>query len=220
MDFTRDPYFKLAYSKSISAVGEDLDVKMRVHQAIWASQHSLRLGGTFVELGTGKGFIFVSVLSYLSSKYGNNAIPRVYLFDTFLPTRPDPVTGSQSREDFNLKLQSGRAYASSFLDTTRNFENWSSVNLIQGKLPGSILNYLEEIGEISFLHVDLNHYLPEIETLTVLWSQMKESSIIILDDYANRSRERQMQAHNEFFASKGLSILTTASGQGIVLVRH
>jgi len=220
MQFIKDPLFISAYSKSISAIGQDLNIKMRVHQAIWASEQGIKLDGTFIELGTGKGFIFISIMSYLSAKYGNNNLPRVYLFDTFLPSIPNPISGSQNENNMRKKPRKGIAYASSLSDTRQKFIQWPSVKLIEGKLPTSILNYLDEIGEIAFLHVDLNHYLAEVETLAYIWDRMKNGSIIILDDYANKSRETQMHAHNKFFQEKKHSILTTASGQGIVVVNR
>ena len=221
MQFIRNPLFISAYSHSVKAVGQDLNIKMRVHQAIWACEHGLKLeNGAFVELGTGKGFVFISILSYLSAKYGIKSIPNVYLFDTFLPTIPDPISGSQDHYLPHRKTRSGHAYASSFLDTKENFNHWPSVHLIQGKLPQSIFDHLERIGEISFLHIDLNYHVAEIETLSYLWGNMKHGSIIILDDYANHSRGLQMRAHDEFFKKKNHSILTTASGQGIVIVSH
>ena len=47
---------------------------------------------------------------------------------------------------------------------------------------------------------------------------MAHGSLILLDDFANRGFEQSFKMHTNFFEDKGLSILTTPAGQGIVLI--
>ena len=71
---------------------------------------------------------------------------------------------------------------------------------------------------MSVLHIDLNYHEAEIESLIHLWNFFEKGTIILLDDYANPHRNLQNQAFNEFFSQRVHAILTTGSGQGIVLM--
>ena len=73
---------------------------------------------------------------------------------------------------------------------------------------------LEKIG---FLHIDLN--APEIETqcLKILWDKILPGGVILIDDYAYTGFEYTNTLFNKFVQEIGVSILTTASGQGIIV---
>ena len=49
---------------------------------------------------------------------------------------------------------------------------------------------------------------------------MSVGAVILIDDYWNLDREARYMARNEFFAKKRLSVLTLASGQGLVIVNY
>jgi hypothetical protein len=111
-----------------------------------------------------------------------------------------------------------RVYADGPHQTINNFREYSNVIVIEGSLPSSLYNVIDSISDISFLHVDLNHHIPEIECLDLLWPKLCKNSLILLDDYANFGRAPQWEAHERYFSAKNLPILTTASGQGLVIV--
>ena len=206
--------FQRAYQRGILAARKDLGIPLRVHQAIWCAENALNVEGDFVELGTGKGFIFSAIMEYLTLEH-KIIDKKVYLFDTFLPVKPDPVSGKQIvGESYNT----ANAYSDDVESVKMNFSQWCNVNVIQGELPEIAQDYLNLNPKISFLHVDLNHFKAEIETLKKMWPYLVVGSIILLDDYANKGREEQWHAHQAFFQTHGLPILTLASGQGLVIV--
>jgi|688.fasta_scaffold83553_2 glycosyltransferase involved in cell wall biosynthesis len=207
--------FAIAYSSAVKTIGSDLDIPMRIHQIIWCFCASAKIPGDFVELGCGAGFSFFATLKYLQNK---NLLPKnkqIYLFDTFLPVKPDVKSGEQVLTKGSVKPM---AYADSFNNVQDRFKEWPNVTLISGKLPKS-LEGINSLEQIAFIHVDLNHHLAEINSLKVLWNKISEGGIILLDDYANPGRENQRFAHEVFFRSHNLEILTLLSGQGLVIKR-
>ena len=205
--------FNFAYERGIESAGKDLRIRFRTHQAIWCAMLAVHIDGDFVELGTGKGFTFSAILKYLEF-FNSESKKRIFLFDTFLPVKPDQKSGKQILSE---KYQVATAYADGIEAVQRNFAEWPNVSLIEGVLPDSASEYICEASKIAFLHVDLNHYLAEIACLKLFFPLLSDGAVILLDDYANVGRERQWQAFSEFFNEKGLHILTTASGQGIVI---
>ena len=202
-----------AYKKAVDLVGKDLEIPLRIHQALWSALNSLKIEGDFVELGCGAGFTFISVLNYLKLKNHDFSQKKVYLFDSFMPVKPDSF-GIQSLTGTTRKPD---AYANSLGEVKERFAEWPNVKLIEGLLPDSINKILSSLKSISFLHVDLNHHLAEISSLEILYDKVSNGGIILLDDYANPGRELQRIAHNDFFKIKRQNILTLASGQGLIV---
>ena len=97
----------------------------------------------------------------------------------------------------------------------RNFSEFSNVNVIEGLLPETLIKLTS--NAIAFLHIDLNHAEPEVATLKELWPKITDGGIIILDDYAWLGREKQYIAMNKLAKELGFSILTTPTGQGIII---
>jgi glycosyltransferase involved in cell wall biosynthesis len=212
----QDERFLKAYNRAVLSTGVDLKIPLRIHQAVWCSQYALDIEGDFLELGTGKGFTFSAVLEYLSN-FSSNKIQgkNIFLVDTFLPNKPDTLTGIQN-VTFSGKIP--LAYSNDESAVIKNFSEWSNVKVIKGFLPSILSDFVTENFRISFMHVDLNHHVPEISTLNSIWKHMSIGAVILIDDYANPGRDMQRRAHDQFFMEKGLSILTLASGQGLVLV--
>jgi hypothetical protein len=96
---------------------------------------------------------------------------------------------------------------------TQNFSEWQRVELIQGFLPETLPQ--GKIEKIAFLHVDLNHAPAEVAVVRALWSSVQRGGIMLLDDYAQV--QQQNDAMNELAKELSFEILTTASGQGIVV---
>jgi hypothetical protein len=210
MSFINGRDFERYHSKSIEFSGRDYRFYLRVHQALWCASVTKNVDGDFVELGTGRGYIFAAVCEYLRTEKINKS---VYLFDTFLPYKTSKDTGEQKKG----QKKSG-FYAENYDVVNKKFSEFDFVILVQGKCP-EILDkiYGGNNRKISFLHVDLNFHEVELTSLKLLWPYLSDSAIILLDDYANPGREIQYEAHNHFFDEKSLKILTTATGQGIVI---
>ena len=181
------------------------DIPWRIHQHIWAGSHCIKLKGDFVECGTGRGVCMSALLKSLPNWQESGK--KLWLFDTFSPLE---INEEGERID-----RINKDYASSYSDTVKNFSEFSNVNVIKGLLPETLTKLTS--NEIAFLHIDLNHAKPEVATLKELWSKITDGGIIILDDYAWLGREKQYIAMNKLAKELGFSILTTPTGQGIII---
>jgi hypothetical protein len=85
--------------------------------------------------------------------------------------------------------------------------------LIQGFLPETLPQ--GNIGKIAFLHVDLNHAPAEVAVVRALWPKIERGGIMLLDDYAQVLQ--QNDAMNQLAQEMSFEVLTTATGQGIVV---
>lgn len=201
--FVEDPCFKQGYNLACKNIGEDYRIPWRVHQAIFCANHCTKIEGDFVELGTGKGFIMQSVLGSMSN--WNSLKKQLWLYDTF---QKFSVTqkGKEIHDNY---------YAENINQVKNNLAIYENVNFIEGDIEKTIKD--TRPSKISFLHVDLNNGPLEVEILKELFPSITSGGIILLDDYANLGEEVAYELHNKFFAEKNLKILTTASGQGIVI---
>ena len=211
MFFMKDPDFISAQSRAVKAGGFDYGIPLRLHQAIWCAKYALERDPTahFVELGTGKGFVMSAVMFNLDSTRERSKLPPTLLFDSFESSATDSLSLQSFENGKNIY------YAESYEKVVENFKEWPNVSLIKGRLPDSLESNVPE--RISFIHVDLNSPLIEIACLKLCWNNLIPGGVILLDDYAYLGFEKTHEIITGFFEEIGLGILTTATGQGIVI---
>ena len=210
--FLNDQVFINAYLFACSNVPFDYGIRWRVHQAIWLALSSRKRfpDACFVELGTGRGFVMQSVLHAIEETLGKGAVPQTFLFDSFMPFNTDGI----SQQSYSLGTNVH--YSSSKNETAENFSRWSThVYLVEGSLPNSLKRL--SANSVSFVHVDLNAAKVEAECLLELWEKIPVGGLILLDDYANAGFESTISPVRDFFIQKSQSVLSTPSGQGIVI---
>lgn len=201
--FFSDPDFARGYSSSVSKLGRDYRIPWRVHQAIWAARHGLSLSGNFVELGTANGFVMNAVLRAID--FDLYLDRTAFLFDIFEPF---------DKSRLGNRVHAG--YYSQIIDLPSEvFSDFPNARLVRGDVRKTLKTV--DHGTIAFLHVDLNDSMAEVEALNSLWNDLEPDAVIILDDFANRGEEKAFRAHSDFFRSHGKTIITTPSGQGIVI---
>jgi O-methyltransferase len=198
--FRKTPEFERAYARAVTAANWDYGIPYRVHQAIWLARQALNVEGDFVELGTGRGFVMSAVLEAIG------LTRPLHLFDTFSPC--GIVNG----------VQAGRPnphYATTFEDVARNFAQWPNVRLHLGDVFETLPN--ADIESVAFLHVDMNHADPEVFGIRQLWPRMPKGAVLLMDDYAHAGFENQRGPLDEIAAEFGFHVLSTPTGQGIVI---
>lgn len=200
--FVEDERFTRAYRRAVEAGGFDYGIRWRVHTVLWAATHGATLDGAFVECGTGRGFMASAICDYL----GWTQRP-FYLYDTFLPVAPDEH-GNQVAGGIVSPV-----YAQTPESVTENFAGWPGVQLVIGKIPGTLL----DSGPVAFLHVDLNHAAAEEAAVRHFWPKMTPGAPMIFDDYGFQSYEAQREAADRLGDELGFHILTLPTGQGLVL---
>lgn len=80
-----------------------------------------------VEIGTGKGYTFSTILNYHKEKLKNN---KIFLIDSFVPTKPDFKTGEQKINGIK-----NRTYASNVKEVEKSFSKFKNVSIIKGTVP-------------------------------------------------------------------------------------
>ncbi len=208
LSFMDEDLFKASYKRMRVASREvnDPGLHLRVHQILWAVQNCFKLDGDFVECGTGRGMMMSAALHSLEN--WKTANKNLYLCDTFQPFGIDPETG---RNDKRFGVRD--TYAKSLSDVEGNFSEWKRINFVVGFIPDSLQTVV--IEKVSFLHIDLNNASAEVGALRHFWPKVVKGGIIVLDDYAQEAS--QNQAMNMLAAEIGYSILTTGTGQGIIV---
>jgi hypothetical protein len=209
--FRQDARFRKAYERGVSAAGWDYGIPYRIHQALWCSRQAQKVEGDFVELGTGRGFIMSAVLADFSN--WDSSSRSLYLFDTFISTHPDEQ-GRQISTDL-VSQPHAKYYATSVDDVKMNFSEWPRVHIRQGDVFDTLPSL--DTQRVALLHIDLNFYKPEIYGLRTLWDRIPRGGVVLLDDYAFARREAQYVAMNELAEELKFDILSTPTGQGIII---
>ncbi len=211
--FKQTPRFQFAEKKSIEASRFDYGIPLRIHQAIWCADNAFKLNpkASFIELGTGRGYIMSGILGSFEYLDQLKIAPPIFLFDTFESASTD-LKSSQE-----VDLGRNIYYAESFNEVQVTFQKYPNVTLIRGKLPLSLESKDLALGEISFLHIDLNAPEIEISCLVQLWEKILPGGILLIDDYACGGFEYTYELFNQIAKELNISILTTASGQGIAI---
>jgi hypothetical protein len=192
--FRQTDEFRTAYRRAVRASGWDYEIPYRIHQALWCAKNAVKVPGAFVELGTGRGFVMSAVLTL--------GIDRpVHLFDTFLPSLPGQRPSPH--------------YAVDFDSVAANFSEWPNVTLHRGDLRTSLP--AAPIESVAFLHVDMNNAEPEVFGVKRLWPLMPRGAVMLLDDFAYVGFEPQNEAMTALAGEFGFDILSTPTGQGIVV---
>lgn len=205
--FIETDRFCKAYARAVSAGGFDYGIPYRIHQALWCSRHAQKVEGEFVELGTGRGFIMSAVLADYHEWASSGR--ELHLFDTFKRTRPD----ASGKQDPNGPVSSH--YAESVEAVKRNFSEWPRVYIHPGDVCDTLPGFAAT--KVAFLHIDMNSPRPEVFGLRALWHRIPRGGVVLLDDYAFRGHEKQYEAMNELAGELGLDILSTPTGQGIII---
>lgn len=202
--FTDDPRFQRAYARAVRASGWDYGIRWRAHCLLWAAETATARRGAFVECGSGRGFMMSAVCEYLSW-----TDRPMWLVDSFKPTLPN-AAGQQVRGG-----EVSPVYAADATAVQTNFAQWRGVRLVVGDIPGSLGEV--DVDEVAFLHVDLNHALPEEAAVRHFWPRLVTGAVMVLDDYGFPDHVAQRDAHDQLAHDLGYSILTLPTGQGLVI---
>jgi len=204
--FVNDAVFQQAYARAVKAVGSDWDIPWRTHVALWAADACKSIPGDFVELGTGRGWMFSAILSSLD---WSGMSKQLFLFDMFTSTRLDPISGLVVDG-----AQRHPCYAKSFEATELNFADWERVELVRGRIPESLDEV--DLQSIAFVHIDLNNADSEVNALRKLWPTLSVGALVLLDDYAYRGYRPQYEAMNTLGVELGFKVLSLPTGQGLI----
>ena len=214
--FRHDEAFRAAYARGVEASnGFDPKMEWRVHVALWAASTALRAPGDFVECGVNAGFMSSAIMRSLDWRRSGR---QFYLIDTF----SGPVLAQYSQREIErgraAHAESAIAAGSYVTDLERvraNFSEWPNAVVVQGTVP-DILDKVS-VGEVAFLHLDMNCALPEKAAIKFFWDRLSPGGVVLLDDYAYFGNETQAEAMDDVSARLGFRVLSLPTGQGLIV---
>lgn len=210
--FMQDRKFREAYKKGVSTGAlrtHPSDIHWRAYIACWAAQRAMHLKGDFVECGVSLGLLSRTVVDYVD--FGNSG-KRFFLFDTYEGIPSEVFTDAEKSNGLN-KVEFG--YQDCYQQVCETFSPFKNVRVIKGKVPRSL--YTCDIPSVAYLSIDMNNAVSEIAAVSFFWDKLVPGAIVVLDDYAYSDQfSEQHDSWDDFARSKGVSILTIPTGQGLI----
>lgn len=176
-DFLKSKKFINAYKKTT------LRMPWRLHVIGWAANYAKELkngsSANFVECGTHTGNT-ASFAFFYSQLFKTNR--KFYLIDTYTGLVKNLISNAEKKEWKKNKTYPYKNYTADVEKIIRKkFHKYTNVKIIKGIIP-KVFKKLK-IKKISYLHIDLNCAIPEIEALKFFWPKIIKGGIIISDDY-------------------------------------
>ena len=98
-----------------------------------------------------------------------------------------------------------------------NLRGFPKVHVLKGWIP----DRFPEVSErrFRFVHIDVDLYVPTLESLKFFYPRLNPGGIIVLDDYGFENCPGAYQAAQEFMRDKPEVIIHLPTGQGVI-IRH
>lgn len=212
LHFLQDERFASAWLKAKSANettwrGRVPDIRWRAHVACWAATHALALEGDFVECGVFTGLLSLTICHFVDF---NSTGRQFYLYDTFdgIP-EADMASGKRGQVSAMNEL-----YADCYDVAVRNFSPFPRAKLIRGRVPETLADAPERVA---YLSIDMNNAPAELGAISFFWDRLAPGAIVVFDDYGWRGHEDQRDGLDAFAATKGVSIVSLPTGQGLLI---
>jgi hypothetical protein len=209
-DFKEAPRFRRALRHADVQVGHEVKgVEWRMHTLLWAAEAASRLEGDFVDCGAHEGHLFSAVHAYLDLR----TIPgRVFLVGSF-DLRVEAFMSARER---SLNDPSRFDHTSTFDTARRAFVECDNVFVVKGIVP-TVLPTLQT-ERVSLLHLYMNNMYQEVAAAEFFWDQMVPGGLIVLNGYAySAAYQVQREGLDAFAERHGVSVLTLATGQGLIV---
>jgi hypothetical protein len=172
----------------------------------------------YVECGVGEAMTILLTNEYFKLIGGDLyekflKAPKI-LIDTFDGVDKNLVEKNDKRE-YTTNSYNGASYAI-IRERLGHIEN---VNIIKGSIPNILKEVPIRYRKAKFLHIDMNHDVPEVAALNYFYFSMESGSAILLDDYSFASAKQQRDKINEFCTINSLAKpINLPTGQGLMLI--
>jgi len=202
--FLWDEKFRQAL-KANANTPQEKSLAWRFHTLCWAGRRALSLPGDFVECGVWRGVSFAVVTDYLDFA----TVPKtLYLYDTF-----EGIPAAYNSENLSNAVYAKEPDLHD--KVVARFAKYPNVRIVKGVVPDTFAEVVPET--ISLLHIDMNSSAAEVAALEVLYDRVVPGGVIVLDDFGWRPYVRQTVAEIDFMERRGVPILESPTGQGIVV---
>ena len=171
----------------------------------------------YVECGVGEAHTLLVTFFYLQSLGGS-------LFEKFTQSTKilfDTFTGVDKtliEKDDDRRYKTKSYHNSSFESVKENLNMIQNIIFKPGSIPETLIHIPLDFRSPNFLHIDMNHHVPEIEALNFFYFSMRPGSIILLDDYSFTMSYRQRNAVNSWCQQNCIQMpINLPTGQGILI---
>jgi len=170
----------------------------RLNVLIDSVNKTKHLEGCMAEIGTYKGGSAYVIASTDNTK-------QFFVCDSFegLP--------ELTSEDINVKpMHSKGDFSDTSFESVQEYLNpFPNVQLFKGFFPNKQIHEQMYDKKYSFVHLDVDLYLPTLESLEFFYPRMVTGGIIVSDDYTWKATPGVERAFIEFFKNKSEKIIDT-----------
>jgi O-methyltransferase len=205
-DFLKDELFMESYRLGEATGSWDGSQPIyRAYIAAWAGGRAKSLQGDFVECGVNRGALSRMIINYVHFEQ----LPKTfYLLDTYQGLAATKLSDLEKERHVDR-------YPDCYADVVATFSPFKNVKIIKGTVPETLSEVKSE--QIAYLSIDMNCVGPEIAAIEYFWNKMVPGGLILLDDYGFDGHLDQKMAHDAFAKSRGVSVLTLPTGQGLII---
>jgi len=208
-EFLKDPRFQKALARGLQADPGLGFMTWRLHVALWAASHAMKLTGDFVECGVNRGFLSSAIMNYLDwNRYDRT----FFLFDTFQGIATELLSSAEIDAG---RLDHNEQFVECHEDAVRNFSEFQRVKLVRGRVPESLPTV--EIERVAYLSLDMNCAQADAEAFEHFWPRLAPGAVVLLDDYAYHGFEATYTCFNGLASRYNVPILSLPTGQGLIL---
>lgn len=194
-DFMNDERYTKARDIALAQSGrKELEYggDWRLYTYAWAAEHAKNIEGDFAECGVNRGITSRMICDYVGFK----DLPKTfYLCDLF--------------------ESADASYGNCYEETKAMFAPFENVKVIKGSVP-EVLSKIDS-KKFAFVSIDMNAVEPEMGAIDFFWDKMSKGGVIVLCDYGVYGRKPQRNAWNLWAAKHGVSVLSLATTQGMIL---
>ena len=183
--------------------------------------------GDIIEFGVGRGRSLI-VLSYLLSQMKSKK--KFYAFDSFKgfgkihindKSKRNPKTGEWSVSP-NQKYQYNVNFIKKILKLHLPPNHRFPVKFVGGFIENTLPNFTK-IKKVSFIHCDVDLYLPHKVILEFLWKKLSKKGIILFDDIEIGIKSKKfpgaVKAFKDFFKNKKIRIINDKNRNNIIVIK-
>lgn len=197
LGFLDDEAFTIAWDRHAVEPFER-GIIWRTAVLVWAARQARRREGGFVECGCYAGTSMRIVLDAVDLKDREVFLYDLFEHSTDMPHHAMPRHGPDLYEAVK-----------------RRFAQDGNIRVIRGPVPDSFAQGVPE--KVAFAHIDMNHSAAEIAALDALEPRLVPGAVIVLDDFGQLPYAAQHRADVAWFKQRGVPILESPTGQGIVI---
>ena len=170
---------------------------------------SNKVEGDIIEFGCYKGSSALIILETLKTL---NSSKNLFLYDSF--DGLSDISDKDKKDNYSSYYKKGD-FQSSLSTLNKNLEKYDKkYTVLKGTLPNDT-NIIPK-SKYSFIHIDLDIYLPTKTSIQETFDQLNPGGIVLFDDYGCNETPGAKIAIDEFVKEKKLSLITLSYGQAFL----